>query len=116
MRAPPGHIVISAKGRGLTLLEGSGLGRLPRPDAARPHEGRVALPLARAGIDGLRLMPGEAVAFTADYDAPPWLHAYALRVKQYAKEAGGGERLVGGQTFVHGHVDGFAVACRHHRG
>ena len=58
-------------------------------------------------------MPGEFAAFTADYQGPPWLPAYALRVSQYAKDAGG-ERLVGGQTFVHGHVDGFGVACQYH--
>src|SRR6516225_6430346 len=39
-------------------------------------------------------MPGEFAAFTADYQGPPWLPAYALRVSQYAKDAGG-EQLVG---------------------
>ena len=33
-------------------------------------------------------MPGEFAAFTADYQGPPWLPAYALRVSQYAKDAG----------------------------
>ena len=113
MRAPPGRVVISAKGKGLTILERSALARLPRPDAARPEEGRIVLPDMTRGIDGLTLMPGEFAAFTADYQGPPWLPAYALRVSQYAKDAGG-ERLVGGQTFVHGHVDGFGIACRHH--
>ena len=37
-------------------------------------------------------MPGEFAAFIADYQGPPWLPAYALRVSQYAKDAGG-ERM-----------------------
>ena len=56
-------------------------------------------------------MPGEFAAFIADYQGPPWLPAYALRVSQYAKDAGG-ERLVGGQTFVTNYARSFTTVCR----
>jgi hypothetical protein len=112
VREPPGQLHITATGKALDILERSALGRLPRHDAARPQHGRIALTRIAEGIDRIRLEPGENLAFHVEYAAPPGLRDYAVRAKAFAQEAGT-ERLIGGQTFVYGHVAGFSTKPRH---
>ena len=81
------------------------------------HDEPIRLHDLEAGIDRVRLKPGETLAFIADYVPGRSVAAergYALRVSQFVKEDGG-ERLVGGQTFVYGQVEGFGIGCHHSR-
>ncbi len=102
VRAPSGQLLIDAKGASLAALRRSSLGDVLR------GEGPAALPDIGAGIDNLQLAPDERVGFTVDYVPATPLDAYAVRVTQFAKEAGG-DRSIGGQTFVAGQVKGFPV-------
>lgn len=54
----------------------------------------------------LPLQPGEALPFVLSYTPDRRGGGYAVRALQYAR-AGGSTRLVGGQTFVVGEVEGF---------
>jgi hypothetical protein len=111
MREPLGELLISATGKSLQVLERSSLERLPQHPSRR-HHGRAGLPHIGSGIDNIRIEPGETLAFHVEYAAPPGAHHYALRANAYAKGPGG-ERLIGGQTFVYGHVEGFGTKPRH---
>jgi hypothetical protein len=96
-----GSVLISVTGSSLEVLRRSSIGEVL--NAEKP----VALPNIESGIDNITLAPDETASFTLDYIANP-TDSYAVRVIQYAKEAGG-ERLIGGQTFVKGQVKGFPI-------
>lgn len=60
------------------------------------------------GLENVFLEPGETLTCALAY-TPLSREDYAINVVQYALEDGG-ERIVGGQTFVFGQVKGFPVA------
>ena len=60
------------------------------------------------GLENVLLEPGETLTCALAY-TPLAREDYAINVVQYALEDGG-ERIVGGQTFVFGQVKGFPVA------
>jgi hypothetical protein len=61
------------------------------------------------GLEHLILAPGETFACVLAYTPADSAQGYAITATQYALEDGG-ERIVGGQTFVFGQVKGFPVA------
>lgn len=107
IREPGGRLLVSATGRSLAVLERGSLGRLSHEDARRPGHRHDAVPHIATGIERLRLEPRETLIFHIDYEPPPGLRHYAIRASAFAQEAGG-ERLIGGQTFVYGEVEGFS--------
>jgi hypothetical protein len=94
-------VLLSVTGASLDVLRRSSLG-----DNLNDEEPFV-LPNIESGIDNITLAPDETASFTLDYIANP-TDSYAVRVIQYAKEING-ERLIGGQTFVKGQVNGFPI-------
>jgi hypothetical protein len=103
LRSPAGRLWIDAEGSSREALARTSIG------SALRQEGPLALPDIAFGITGLTLPPGGTVTLAADYAPAVVGEAHALRVSQFATTAGG-ERLVGGQTFVNGTVAGFPVA------
>jgi hypothetical protein len=63
--------------------------------------------LAR-GIENVRLHPGESLPFTVEFEPADEVQDFAVRVLQYGV-VDGREKLIGGQTFVVGSVEGFPV-------
>ncbi len=102
IEVPTGSIRILASGTSLAALQQSSLEGLFR------EEEPIPLPNIKAGIDNLSLAPGQVVNFIVNYQAVNPQEPYAVRVTQFVKESTG-ERLIGGQTFVHGQVQGFAI-------
>jgi hypothetical protein len=102
IKVPAGSIQISASGPSLAALQQSSL------EGVFQGEEPVALPNPDIGIDNLVLIPNQTILFNVDYQPVGSQDAYAVRVSQFAKEAAG-ERLIGGQTFVNGQVQGFPI-------
>jgi hypothetical protein len=114
IREPGGQLLVSATGSSLALLQRSSLQSLPHVDARRPNHRRARVPHLATGIDRLRLEPRAMLVFHVDYEPPAGLLHYAIRASAFAQQAGG-ERLIGGQTFVYGRVEGLSVSPGHKR-
>lgn len=114
LRELHGPLVILARGKALETLERSALGQLHRPDPARPDEARHELPDHGIGIADLPLAAHETLLFHIAYAAPEATN-YAIRAKIF-ETIEGGTRLIGGQTFVYGHVAGINRRPHHHHG
>ena len=102
IQVPTGSVLISASGTSLAAFQQSSLEGLFKGEEPIP------LPNVETGIDDLVLSPGQTVQFIVDYQSVNPQEDYAVRVSQFAKEATG-ERLIGGQTFVNGQVQGFPI-------
>lgn len=70
----------------------------------------IVVPDGKDAIEDILIQPGQHVPILINFVPDPPIADYALRVTQTAIE-GGSERIVGGQTFVRGHVAGFPVAA-----
>jgi hypothetical protein len=114
LRELRGPLAILARGKALETLERSALGPLHRPDPARPHEAWHALPDHRIGIADLPLAAHETLLFHIAYAAPEATN-YAIRAKVF-DTIRGEARLIGGQTFVYGHVAGINRRPHDHHG
>jgi hypothetical protein len=98
-----GEVVVHAQGAALQrlretkveehLFEYIGDGRFRMRDPAR-------------GVENVRLHPGETLPFHVEFTPPEDMRNFAVRVVQYV-DFGGVQKVVGGQTFVVGHVEGF---------
>lgn len=102
IEVPSGSIRILASGTSLAALQQSSLEGLFR------EEEPIPLPSVKTGIDNLSLAPGQVVHFIVAFQSVNPQEPFAVRVTQFAKESTG-ERLIGGQTFVNGEVQGFAI-------
>ncbi len=110
VEVPANLLHVRASGRSLEALEKSSLGRFARelPRHARHGEHRRhPLRLPSHGISGIPVGHGETIGFHVEVDRSDEhrLHNHALRASAWVV-VDGQERLVGGQTFVFGHVLG----------
>jgi hypothetical protein len=71
-------------------------------------EGRFHLRNIARGIRNVRMRSREVLPFRVEFTPEENVRDFAVRVVQYV-ETDGGERVVGGQTFVVGKVEGFPV-------
>jgi hypothetical protein len=92
-------------------IEGAALEKLGRMEAERPvwedmGDGSFAVIDPAAAIPEISLQPGETLPLGLSYAADPHDRGCAVRAIQFERE-GAFRRLVGGQTFVIGEVEGF---------
>ena len=101
-----GHTVyVGASGDALERLKRAPL----PPDAVRASgHGEFEVVNLERGVEHVRLAPGEVLPLTVRFQPSTALHGAVLRVRQFALD-GQTRTLLGGQTFVYGHVRGFRV-------
>ncbi len=71
-------------------------------------DGRFHLQDIARGIENIRLQPAQVLPFHVEFTPQEDVRDFAVRVVQYA-DSDGGSKVVGGQTFVVGTVEGFPV-------
>jgi hypothetical protein len=60
------------------------------------------------GLENIHLEPSETLPFTVEFTPEEEVRDFAIRVIQYL-DRDGSQKVVGGQTFVVGEVEGFPV-------
>jgi hypothetical protein len=82
--------------------------RLAEAEVSRLSDGGLHVLRPEEGIGRIVLEPGETLRLNLEFTPHDSLSDYALRAMQY-EEIDGKQRLVGGQTFVSGKVEGFSL-------
>jgi hypothetical protein len=107
---------VSIKGSTVLHAQGATLRRLTETKFS-PHplqsigEGRFQLHDLAAGLGNVRLQSKEILPFHLEFTPAETVHNFALRVVQYV-ESNGVSKVVGGQTFVVGKVEGFPTRAK----
>jgi hypothetical protein len=98
-------VVVHAEGTALERLRES---RFERKRVSYLGEGRFHLLDLEKGLANVRLKPRETLPFTVEFTPEEGVRDFAVRVIQYL-DVDGTAKVIGGQTFVVGKVEGFPV-------
>jgi hypothetical protein len=98
-------VVVRAEGKALERLRES---RFHEERLLYLGEGRFHLLDLERGLENIHLEPSETLPFTVEFTPEEEVRDFAIRVIQYL-DRDGSQKVVGGQTFVVGEVEGFPV-------